>query len=129
MVNLRCKKCSYEVNLWIGSGMVYNALDKVIGFFDKPDQVLIEGAIKRNPKCFWYVTKEIGICERCGKISAVAAFKMTTEDGTVIQYQGKCPCGGEVDIVDSEKVLEGKTVIYCPVCKEALVATVTGHWD
>ena len=129
MIELKCEKCGYDVRLNIGAGMSYTSLEKVIGFFDKSDRVLIEAAIKNNPKSFWYVSQEIGICESCGKISAIAVFRLTTDDGINIEYQAKCPCGGDVDLEDSEKVLEGKNVIKCPVCKEPLTATVTGHWD
>lgn len=129
IVSFNCKKCGYEANLWIGAGMTYNSLDNVITLFDKKTQEMIKDAISKYPHGNWDIRKEIGICEKCGKISAVAVFNLTTDNKVTITYKAKCPCGGEVEIVDAGKVLDGQITLSCPHCQEALEAAVTGHWD
>lgn len=129
LISLKCEKCGYEVNLGVGAGLTFNSLDTVLTLFDKPTQDKIKAAIEQYPRNFWYVSKEIGVCDKCGRISGVAVFKLNQENGQFIVYKAKCPCGAEVDIYDSEEVIEGKTKISCPPCGEPLEVTVNGHWD
>lgn len=129
ILTFKCKKCGYEANLWLGAGMTYNVLDNVISLFDEKTREKIKDAIKATPGSFWYVRKEIGLCDKCGKMSAIAVFELTKQDGVIIQYKAKCPCGAEVEILDSDKALRGEITISCPACGKLLEVTCTGHWD
>ncbi len=129
MVSLKCQKCGYEAKLWVGAGMIYNVLDNVVTFFDSKTQAQIRDTVKNNPECFWSVSKEIGICDKCGKISAIAVFKLTDKSGKFTEYRAKCQCGNEVEIMDLEKVLDGRISLCCPVCQDPLTVEVMGHWD
>jgi predicted RNA-binding Zn-ribbon protein involved in translation (DUF1610 family) len=129
LVNLKCKKCGYETNLGLGAGMTFNNLEMVISYFDKETQGKIRALAESSNK-LWYVYREIGICEKCGKISAIAVFKTTDASGKEIMYHSRCQCGSaNVELHDFEKVQEGKDILYCPACGDALEVSVTGHWD
>ncbi len=130
LVNLKCNKCGYETNLSIGSGIAFNNLEKVITLFDKETREQIRGVVNKSGNRLWYVYKEIGRCEKCGKISAIAVFKTTDADGREIVFSAKCQCGSsDIQLYDSEKILEGKENVFCPMCAEELVVTEQGHWD
>lgn len=129
IVNLKCERCGYEANLWVGAGMTFFDIEKTITLFNKDTQQRIRNDLEKNPKGTWTITKEIGVCERCRKISAIPVFILNKEDGTVVEYIGKCICGGDVDIVDTEKVLSGEIKLECPACGDLLVAKNDGYWD
>ena len=129
LVNLKCEKCGYETNLGLGAGYLFFDLEVVLSLFDKETQEKIKMAVEQNPGATWSASKEIGICDRCGKISAIGVFTLTDPSGKEITIKAKCPCGAEVDIKKTEDVLKGKTDISCPACGDVLKATVNGHWD
>ena len=129
LVNLKCNKCGYETNLGLGGGRTFNRLESVISFFEKEIQTkireLVDGGVNT-----WNVYKEIGICEKCGKISIVAVFKATDTAGKMVEYHSRCACGSySIDLKDFMLVLDGKETIYCPACGDVLEATHTGYWD
>lgn len=128
LVNLKCNKCGYETNLGLGGGRTFNRLDSVISFFDKETQTKIREIVDGGAD--WNVYKEIGICEKCGKISAIAVFRATDATGKKVEYHSKCACGSNsIDLKDFMQVLDGKEIINCPACGDALEATLTGYWD
>ncbi len=130
LINLKCEKCGYETNLGIGAGMLYYDLDTVLTLFDKETQGKIRDAVKDIPPSNWMASKEIGICEKCGKISAIPVFTIDTGDGKTIEYRGKCQCGSSsLDIKDFEKIQDGTDSISCPICGDTLVVSVQGYWD
>ena len=130
LVNLKCEKCGYETNLGVGAGVTFNNLEKVIDLFEKDTQEKIRAAVKANGGRGWTVSKEIGICEKCGKISAIAVFKMTDPSGKELLYHSKCACGsGSIDLKEYEMVLSGELLITCPMCGDVMVITEQGHWD
>lgn len=123
ILNLKCKKCGYGSDLWIGAGMSFYSVENVIDIFDEETQKKIKIAIGGTSPGDYDVRKVIGRCKECGKISAVGYFKKHVADGIDIAYAAKCPCGAEVEVIDSE------AIINCPTCGEALEAEVAGHWD
>ena len=130
LINLKCSKCGYETNLGIGSGLTYNDLEKVLSFFDNATKDNIRKVVSEGSNKLWYVYKEIARCEKCGKISAIAVFKTTAPDGREITYHAKCQCGSnDIELFDSEKIIDGKATIACPICGDNLEVTVQGHWD
>ena len=130
LVNLKCNKCGYETNLSIGSGIAFNNLEKVITLFDKETREQIRGVVNKSGNRLWYVYKEIGRCEKCGKISAIAVFKTTDAERREIVFNAKCQCGSsDIQLYDSEKIFEGKENVFCPICAEKLAVTEQGHWD
>ncbi len=130
LINLKCEKCGYETNLGIGAGMTYNDLEMVITFFDKDTQEKIRALVGSTPKKLWNVTKEIAVCEKCGKISAIAVFRSQDAGGNPIEYRAKCQCGSSsLNIYDSNEVLEGRVSIPCPACGDGMKASVQGMWD
>ena len=129
LVNLKCKKCGYQTNLGIGAGKRFIDLETVLDLFDKETQGKIRDIVGKNAGKGWLVSKEIGICEKCGKISAVAVFEMTDIEGKEIQFKAKCPCGADVELADREAVLDGRSSITCPACGDELEITMEGFWD
>lgn len=129
IVTLKCQKCGYEENLFVGTGITFNNLESVISLFDEETQVRIRESVSNNPKSLWYICKEIGICDVCKKISAVGVFTMNGSGGEKIQYQGKCQCGKKVNLADTEKVIGGKIKLECPQCGDLLFAKLDGNWD
>ena len=123
ILSLKCKKCGYESDLWIGAGMSFYSVENVMEIFDASAQEKIKKAIMDNPKAPNDVRKRIGICRECGKIKAVGVFRMTIPDGDKIEIVAKCNCGGQVRVVDSEEAIK------CPKCGELLQVEETGHWD
>ncbi len=114
----------------LGAGMLFNDLEKVITFFDKATQKKIRAVVKGNGQKLWYVYKEIGICEKCGKISAIAVFKSTDKAGNLVEFHGRCSCGSEnVELHNFDMIEEGRASISCPICGDALEVTVQGNWD
>ena len=129
LVNLKCKKCGYETNLGLGAGLTFNDLDRILVFFDQATQDKIRAAVEGHNR-LWYVYKEVCVCEKCGKISAIAVFKTTDAQGKEIMYHARCQCGSaNVEIHDFEKLQEGKETLSCPACGDILEISVTGHWD
>ena len=129
LVNVKCNKCGYETNLGLGNGRTYNQLDAVISFFDKETRDKIR-ALVDSGTVTWEVYKVIGICEKCGKISAIAVFKALDTEGNVTQYHSRCQCGsGNIELYDLDKVMDGSISITCPVCGDKLEAAATGYWD
>ena len=130
LINLKCEKCGYETNLGVGAGVTFSNLEKVIDLFDNQTQEKIRAAVNANGGRGWTIYKEIGICEKCGKISAIAVFKMADTAGKELLYHSKCACGsGSIDLKDYEKALSGELSINCPLCGDVLVITEQGYWD
>ncbi len=128
LVNLKCNKCGYETNLGLGGGRLFINLDAVISSFDKEIQTKIREIVDGGAA--WNVNKEIGICEKCGKISAITVFTATDATGKKVEYHSRCACGSySIDLKDFMLVLDGKETIYCPACGDILEATHTGYWD
>lgn len=129
LLNLKCNKCGYETNLGVGAGISFNRPDVVSFFFDKKISEEIFAVIERIGNGSWSVVKEIGVCEKCGKISAIAVFRATDSDGRTVEYRAKCPCGGEVELFSPEDVLNGRKKLSCPACGDVLEVTSQGYWD
>ena len=130
LVNLKCKKCGYETNLGVGAGMLFNDLEKVITMFDKPTQDRIRTLVKENGQKPWYIYKEIGICEKCGKISAIAVFKSGDGLGNPVEFHGRCNCGSEnINFHNFDSIQEGIATIPCPTCGETMEVNIQGNWD
>ena len=129
LLNLKCNKCGYETNLGVGAGISFNRPDVVSIFFDKKTAEVILAVIERVGNGSWSVVKEIGVCERCGKISAIAEFRAAEKDGRIVEYRAKCPCGGVVDIFSPEDVLADRKKLSCPACGDVLEITHQGYWD
>lgn len=129
LFNIKCQKCGYETNLGIGNGRFYNKLESVMGLFDKSLQDKIRVLLDKG-SVTWEVQKQIGICEKCGKISAIAVFRASDSNGNVTIYYSKCPCGSSnIELYDIDKLLDGSECIVCPTCGDKLIVAATGYWD
>ena len=123
ILRLKCRKCGYGSDLWIGAGMSFYSVENVMDIFDQEIQEKIKEAVKGISLRDYDVRKVIGICKECGKISAVGYFKMHAADGKDIEYTAKCPCGADVEKIGSEDNIK------CPTCGEVLEVNEVGHWD
>ena len=128
LINLKCEKCGYETNLGVGAGMNYYDLEKVITMFDTGTREKIRAEVATGK--VWYVRKEIGVCDNCGKISAIAVFRSEDNTGKVTEYKTKCACGStSLELYDADDVIEGKVTISCPICSDTLTVSFNGMWD
>ena len=128
LINLKCEKCGYETNLGVGAGMNYYDLEKVITMFDTDTREKIRAEVATGK--IWYVRKEIGVCDNCGKISAIAVFRSEDNTGKVTEYKTKCACGStSLELYDADDVIEGKVTISCPICSDTLTVSFNGMWD
>lgn len=129
LINLKCQKCGYETNLGIGAGILFNRVENILEFFDRETAEKIK-ALAADGDIFWSVTKEAGVCEKCGKISAIAVFKATDKNGKTTELRGRCQCGSSsIEIYDYESLQDGRKKIFCPACGDELEITIQGHWD
>ncbi len=129
LFNIKCQKCTYETNLRLGNGRSYNRLESVIGLFDKDLQDKIRALLDEGTAA-WEVHKELGICKKCGRISAIAVFKAVDPKGDETIYHSGCICGSDdIEFYDIDKLVDGNEYIVCPDCGDKLIVAATGYWD
>ncbi len=129
LINLKCRKCGYETNLGIGAGILFNRVENILELFDRETGEKIK-ALTAVGGILWSVTKEVGVCEKCGKITAIAVFKATDRSGKVTELRSRCTCGSSsIEIYDYEPLQGGKRESTGPACGGEIGGTSQGHWD
>jgi DNA-directed RNA polymerase subunit RPC12/RpoP len=127
--NLKCKSCDYEEEFFLGTGMMYYPLDKVVDEVIKDKKVrkaILEILEKHkvNEHNFGY---EIFRCEECGRLHRKFNVELYYDEGVIYRTKYKCPkCRKPLNVL-SDKNLENST---CPKCHEnALMQDGWVLWD
>jgi hypothetical protein len=126
---LRCKTCDYEENFFLGTGVMYYPLIKIIEevIKDKKARKEIKEILEQhkvNEHNFGY---EIFRCEDCGKLYRKFNIELYYDEGKVYKCEYKCTkCRKTLKVINDLK-MDNET---CPKCrKQALKQEEWILWD
>ena len=129
VIRAKCDSCGLDETYRVGSGMLFNKLDKVLPLFDKYTADKISEYLNSGQNSFWYVEKSIGICPECGNVSIYPVFHGAKKQGEEVLLYPDCGCGKKAELLNMETVLDGTRKIPCPKCKNILKISPEGIWD
>ena len=101
IVNVKCKKCNIDKDVFLGQGMYDMGLERVLGY-----------------------------CDKCEKYDVFTVNFDLSKDGELIKTISKCDCGNEPKVVlNTENYDSSKGNIECAKCGGTLTLEYRGLWD
>ena len=112
---IKCRSCDFEEEFFLGTGMMYYPLEKLIHEVVKDKRArgeileILEN-YKVNEHNFGY---ELFRCEECDKLYRKFNVELNYDEGKIYKYDHKCTkCKKPLKVVDEKEIEDEK----CPKC-------------
>ena len=122
VTTIRCEKCKYKKELFLGQGMTDCLPDSLASSFGGTYESVIKPLLKHG--VILNLHRELGYCAKCNSYEAVPVIDISLPSGDR-SIKKKCDeCGGEYELF-----LQDDTLKKCPECGDILKTEDLGLWD
>ena len=126
-----CKQCSYEKEFFLGMGMMYYDLEKLISFLDKKNTILAFEVYKNNPDIKYLSEGEsVYQCQKCYSVQQTLHLVLKSIENKIL-FRTISQCKKCKSSRKRVKIKNGVMQNFiCPKCKNNEIYVDDGLcWD